>query len=46
MILQSIYYANLVKSIVWLLASIIRLVKMQISEYIRYPDSKNYWYPN
>jgi len=44
MILQSIFLANLVKSIVSLSSyyPVDRLAKFQIYGYIRYPDSKNY----
>jgi len=43
---QPNHLANLLKSIVFLLAVINRLAKIQIHGYIRYPGSKNYWYPN
>jgi len=44
MILQSVFHANLMKSIVSLDSyyPVNRLAKFQIYGYIRYPDSKNY----
>jgi len=49
MVLQSFITANLVESIGITIGNyypVNLLAKMQIYGYVRYPDSKNFWYPN